>query len=228
MIQWFEELFSAYPFIDYLLRILLALVLGFSIGFERKSRAKEAGIRTHAIVAVGAALYMIISKYGFADVGDFDASRVASQIVAGVGFLGAGMIMHQRQAIHGLTTAAGIWATAAIGMAAAAGMWQVAIGATVLIIGVQILLHANISFFRMKRYFSYKVAFVEEDGAHEKIRSIFGVDKFSRLKTEKRDGKFYSVVTIKTDKELTDSELSTVLSANEFVMSCESFSDDVD
>lgn len=228
MIEWLKEFFSAYPYVDYLLRILLALVLGFSIGFERKSRAKEAGIRTHAIVAVGAALYMIISKYGFGDVGDFDASRVASQIVAGVGFLGAGMIMHQRQAIHGLTTAAGIWATAAIGMAAAAGMWQVAIGATVLIIGVQILLHANFAFFRMKRYFSYKVSFVEEDGAHEKLRSIFGVDKFSRLKTEKRDGKFYSVVTIKTDKELTDSELSTVLKENEFVVTCESFSDDVD
>lgn len=215
-------------YVDYLLRILLALVLGFCIGFERKSRAKEAGIRTHALVAVGAALFTIISKYGFADSGDFDGARVAAQIVAGVGFLGAGMIMHQRQVIHGLTTAAGIWATAGVGMAAAAGLWEVAIGTTVLMIGVQVLLHANIKFFLMKRYFSYKVNYYESENAQENLRKIFGVEKFSRLKIEKREEELVSVATIRTEKEISDSEISKIISENDFIMSMESFSSDTE
>lgn len=221
-----EEFLLKYPFVDYLLRILVALILGFSIGFERKSRAKEAGIRTHAIVAVGAALFTVISKYGFG--GDYDSSRVAAQVVAGVGFLGAGMIMHQRHVIHGLTTAAGIWATAGVGMAAAAGMYGVAIGSTILIIGVQILLHANIKFFKMKRYFTYKIAFTEKEGACEKLYAVFGVDRFTRLKTERKETGCVCVATVKTDKDLSDEEIANVLLKNDFVISCESFSDEID
>ena len=93
----------------YLVRILYAVVLGFAIGFERKLRFKEAGIRTHTIVCAGSALIMVVSKYAFSDSPDFDASRVAAQIVSGIGFLGAGMIIYRRQAVHGLTTAAGVW-----------------------------------------------------------------------------------------------------------------------
>lgn len=215
-------------YVDYLLRILLALVLGFCIGFERKSRAKEAGIRTHALVAVGAALFTIISKYGFTDLGDVDGARIAAQIVAGVGFLGAGMIMHQRQVIHGLTTAAGIWATAGVGMAAAAGLWEVAIGTTVLMIGVQVLLHANIKFFLMKRYYSYKVNYYESENAQESLRKIFGVEKFSRLKIEKREEELVSVATIRTEKDIPDSEISKIISENEFIISMESFSSDTE
>ncbi len=215
-------------YVDYLLRILLALVLGFCIGFERKSRAKEAGIRTHALVAVGAALFTIISKYGFTDLGDVDGARIAAQIVAGVGFLGAGMIMHQRQVIHGLTTAAGIWATAGVGMAAAAGLWEVAIGTTVLMIGVQVLLHANIKFFLMKRYYSYKVNYYESENAQVSLRKIFGVEKFSRLKIEKREEELVSVATIRTEKDIPDSEISKIISENEFIISMESFSSDTE
>ena len=89
------------------MRILYAVILGFAIGFERKLRFKEAGIRTHTIVCGGSALIMVVSKYAFADSPDYDASRVAAQIVSGIGFLGAGMIIYRRQAVHGLTTAAG-------------------------------------------------------------------------------------------------------------------------
>ena len=104
------------------LRILFAGLLGAAIGFERKNRNKLAGVRTHAIVALGAALMMVVSKYGFPDVDKFDASRVASQIVSGVGFLGAGIIfVKNNTSVSGLTTAAGIWATAGVGMSMGAG-----------------------------------------------------------------------------------------------------------
>ena len=94
---------------EFALRILLAGLLGAAIGFERKNRNKLAGVRTHAIVALGAALIMVVSKYGFYDMDKFDASRVAAQIVSGVGFLGAGIIfVRNNNSVSGLTTAAGI------------------------------------------------------------------------------------------------------------------------
>jgi putative Mg2+ transporter-C (MgtC) family protein len=105
----------------------LALVLSAAIGLEREIRQKSAGLRTHTLVGVGAALFMLISKYGFTDVLRpglvvLDPSRVAAQIVSGVGFLGAGLIFVRRDSVRGLTTAAGIWVTAAVGSAAAAGL----------------------------------------------------------------------------------------------------------
>jgi putative Mg2+ transporter-C (MgtC) family protein len=105
----------------------LALLLSVVIGLEREMRQKSAGLRTYTLVGVGAALFMLISKYGFTDVLEprlivLDPSRVAAQIVTGVGFLGAGLIFVRRDAVRGLTTAAGIWVTAAIGSAAGAGL----------------------------------------------------------------------------------------------------------
>lgn len=134
--------------LEFLVRILLAGICGGIIGYERKSRNKEAGIRTHLIVASGAALIMIVSKYGFSDIlGDkgiaLDPSRIAAQIVTGVGFLGAGMIFMRKNTISGLTTAAGIWATSAIGMAIGSGLYLLGIATAVLIVLVQIILHQN-------------------------------------------------------------------------------------
>ena len=107
--------------LKYLISILVSVILGFAIGYERKLRFKEAGIRTHTIVCVGSALIMVVSKYGFGDSIEADASRVAAQIVSGIGFLGAGIIIYRKHEIHGLTTAAGVWATSGVGMAAGAG-----------------------------------------------------------------------------------------------------------
>lgn len=134
--------------LEFLLRLIVAGVCGSLIGYERKNRLKEAGVRTHMIVALGAALIMIVSKYGFADVVrlkgyGLDPSRVAAQIVSGIGFLGAGMIFVRRQAVSGLTTAAGVWTTAGIGMAIGAKLYFVGIAATVLVLLVQIGLHRN-------------------------------------------------------------------------------------
>ncbi|MFI5084548.1 MAG: MgtC/SapB family protein [Actinomycetales bacterium] len=117
--------------------LLLAFVLSSMIGLERQLRRKSAGLRTQAIVGTTAALLLLVSKYGFTDVlivGHIvlDPSRVAAQIVSGVGFLGAGLILTKRGAVRGLTTAAAVWETAAIGMAAGAGLWLLAMVVTAL------------------------------------------------------------------------------------------------
>ena len=121
---------------EFFLRIVLASVCGILIGFERSKRLKEAGVRTHCMVACGAALMMIVSKYGFAD-----ASRIASQVVSGVGFLGAGVIFRTGVSIKGLTTAAGLWTTSAVGLALGAGMYIIGITGTLLIVLEQFLMH---------------------------------------------------------------------------------------
>lgn len=114
----------------------LGLLLSAVIGLEREVRQKSAGLRTHSLVGVGAALFMLVSKYGFSDVlhaGQVvvDPSRVAAQIVTGIGFLGAGLIFVRRDSVHGLTTAASVWVTAAVGAAAGAGLPLLAAAATV-------------------------------------------------------------------------------------------------
>ena len=124
-----------------LLRIVLSAFVGYFIGYERKNREKNAGMRTHAIVCMGAALIMIVSKYSFRDIPDYDASRVAAQIVSGVGFLGAGIIFIRNNTVSGLTTAAGIWATAGVGMAIGAGSCLLGICSGVLIVITQMILH---------------------------------------------------------------------------------------
>lgn len=127
--------------VELLLRIVIAGLCGILIGFERKNRFKVAGIKTHMIVCLASALMMIISKYGFADVASHDSSRIAAQIVSGVGFLGAGMIFVKNQNVQGLTTAAGIWATAGIGMAIGAGMYIIGLASAILILIFQLGAH---------------------------------------------------------------------------------------
>ena len=123
--------------VEMVLRLVLAGVLGGIIGAEREYRAKVAGTRTHLLVALGAALMMLVSRNGFGGVGD--PGRVAAQIVSGIGFIGAGAIMVNKHAVHGLTTAAGIWVAAGIGMAIAAGLYVLGIAATVLsLLGLEV------------------------------------------------------------------------------------------
>ena len=115
---------------DMLIRIALAGILGGLIGLERQMRAKEAGLRTHILVGIGSAMFMLVSKYGFADMltNDhvaLDPSRIAAQVVSGMGFLGAGTIIIQKQIVKGLTTAAGLWVTAAIGLVIGSGMYEI-------------------------------------------------------------------------------------------------------
>jgi len=114
--------------LNMVLRILLALVLGGAVGYQRQWEGKGAGLRTHILISVGSALFTVISIYGFGE----DPARIASGIVAGIGFLGAGTIMKtEGGSVKGLTTAASIWITAAIGLAAGAGMTLIAAVATI-------------------------------------------------------------------------------------------------
>ena len=105
------------------IRLLIAGVLGAIIGYERELRSKGAGIRTHVLVALGSALFMIISQYGFENAARFDAARVAAGVVGGLGFLGGGIIMKNKR-VNGLTTAAGLWVTGAIGLSAGCGLFE--------------------------------------------------------------------------------------------------------
>ncbi|MEN5015587.1 MgtC/SapB family protein [Erwinia sp. Eh17-17] len=123
--------------VDLLIRIALAGALGGLIGLERQLRAKEAGLRTHILVGIGSAMFMIVSKYGFGDIlaqshVGLDPSRIAAQVVSGMGFLGAGTIIIQKQIVKGLTTAAGLWVTAAIGLVIGSGMYEIGIYGTLL------------------------------------------------------------------------------------------------
>lgn len=121
------------------LRLAVALFLGGMIGLEREYRSKDAGFRTHFLVAMGSALFCIVSQYGFG-IDLKDSSRVAAQVVSGIGFLGAGTIIFQRNMVRGLTTAAGLWVTAAIGLACGTGMFMAAaITTAMVLIGLEIL-----------------------------------------------------------------------------------------
>lgn len=139
--------------LEFFIRILLAGIMGAVIGLERSGRKKEAGIRTHIIIAITSAVFMILSKYAFLDMDDFsgtlgakgaDPSRIASQVVSGISFLCAGVIFRQGKFnIQGLTTAAGMWATASVGMAIGAGMYWMGVLETLLLLVMQIVLHVH-------------------------------------------------------------------------------------
>jgi len=123
----------------FVIRLLVATAMGAAIGLEREYHAKEAGLRTHLLVALGSCLFMILSIYGFdfmlgRDHVSFDPSRIAAQVVTGIGFIGAGTIILQKQVVRGLTTAAGLWVTAAIGLACGNGMYWVALVATAIVL----------------------------------------------------------------------------------------------
>lgn len=125
--------------LDLALRLTVGLVLGAIIGFERELHRQPAGFRTHSLVSLGAALFTVVSAYGFS--GDLvDPTRIAAQIVSGIGFIGAGTILQHRGHIRGLTTAASLWSVAAIGTAAGAGLYSVSVVGTVLILIVLSLL----------------------------------------------------------------------------------------
>lgn len=150
MVALFQEVFDFFGAtrLEYALRILLATALGAVIGIERSLRLKEAGFRTHCIIACTAALFMILSKYAFTDLlpgigqGGADATMIACQVVNGINFLGAGIIFQSKDSsIFGLTTATGIWATAAVGLACGSGLYAVAAFSAALIVFLPFFMH---------------------------------------------------------------------------------------
>ena len=173
------EFFSGYSTAVLVIRLILAGVCGGIIGVERTLRQKDAGFRTHIVVAMGAALMIIISKYGFFDLVGLDdtlridASRVASNIITGISFLGAGMIFVKGTSIKGLTTAAGIWVTAAVGMAMGAGIYAVSFIAVLLLLLVQIVFHKFlIGFDKVLANDNLVPCFIQLDNNPEAIREL--------------------------------------------------------
>jgi putative Mg2+ transporter-C (MgtC) family protein len=204
-----------------LIDLLLSVLLGFIIGMERKIRLKEAGIRTHTIVCLGSALMMVVSRYAFGELSD--PSRVAAQIVSGVGFLGAGIIVYKKYEVHGLTTAAGVWATAGIGMACGGQLYIIAVGGAFLMIIAQFVFHLPIPVFNQKKSYAVKIEFLQTCDENKKVKEIFAVKRFNQLviKREER-GMVYSA-TLNTNKEFSSSYLNEVMEANSFICSIERY-----
>lgn len=195
------------------LDLLLASFLGFLIGLERKFRSKEAGIRTHTVVCFGSALMMLISKYAFGD--EVDTSRVAAQIVTGIGFLGAGIIVYKKNIAHGLTTAAGVWATAGVGMACGGGLWLVAIISALILVAIQWILHRKI--FRNKRLYSIKIVFTETDNEREQVKQLFNIERYNKLVVERSDDKLVYRAYLNTEIEYRSYELNDIMKKYDFI-----------
>lgn len=196
-----------YQNIEFLVKMILATSMGAIIGFERKSRNKEAGIRTHAIVCLASALMIIVSKYGFFDVDEYDAARVAAQVVSGIGFLGAGLIFIKNNAVNGLTTAAGIWATAGIGLAMGAGLYGVAISGTFLIVIIQTLMHKDTFLNKDHLTITFEISLEDSFNTIREIRSC--LERFrleiQNVEVVKKSRsvivRFYTVVPLDFERE---------------------------
>ena len=163
----------------YLFRIILAILAGAVIGYEREHRVKVAGLRTHILISMASALMMIISKYAFFDVLaqaavpglSLDVSRVAAGIIAGMGIFSGGIVfIGKRGNVSGLTTAAGIWATIGIGMVIGAGMYTVGIGSVILVEAVQFVLHHDLSIYRHAIIANVVFAFDDPDIGYDKLQ----------------------------------------------------------
>lgn len=204
--------------LEIMLSLLLSIALGFIIGLERKYRLKEAGIRTHTIVCFGSALMMVVSKNAFG--ADADAARVAAQIVSGIGFIGAGMIVYRQHEVRGLTTAAGVWTTAGIGMACGSTerlMYIIAVGATVLMVAVQFILHLPYPFFSTRKTYSVKIEFVQTVDENLQIKELFGTDRFNKLVITRENGQTIYSATLNTEKEYSSSRLNEIMQEHSFI-----------
>ena len=188
------------PTLLYSLRLVFAAALGAVIGFEREWRAKEAGLRTHFLVAMGSALVMIVSKYGFTDLtlpdGSFfpgirggDPARVAAQVISGISFLGAGVIVLHKRFIMGLTTAATIWTTSAIGLAVGGGLYVVPCVATALVLlGLEAGRLADRHIGRARREVCVVFTAPDDDASHAAIAALKGARAIvSSYSTEPHD-----------------------------------------
>ncbi|MBS5989211.1 MgtC/SapB family protein [Anaerococcus hydrogenalis] len=172
-------------------RLFLSCFIGVMIGLEREFKGKFAGIRTHTIVALGSALAMIVSKYGFFDSSHYDAQRIAAQVVSGIGFLGGGLIFIKKDYISGLRTAAGIWTTAIIGMSIGAGMYAVGITASLVILLLQLFFNEDYGLFKfMKKPYTLDIVLdgpesIEKINKYLKSQNIKFVEKSINYKEDK-------------------------------------------
>ena len=201
-----KEIFDALIVLDgtfqiwkLLVRVAGAILAGFIIGLECRSRSKDAGIKTHTLLCLTACLLMIISKYGFYELSKFegiqyDASRVSSTIISGLCFMGAGMVFYKQDAIKGLTTAVSLCLTISIGMCFGSGLIVTGCIVTATVICLQLILHQDKGIFRNKKLIVVSAKFYDEEGYIEHFKEIFGIDHFVTFKITKEGEK--SVVEV--------------------------------
>lgn len=206
--------------LEYFIRILLAGICGAIIGLERRKRFKDAGIRTHLILSIGCAVIMIVSKYAFSDVLDYDAARVASNIISGVGFLGAGVIFVKSGSVRGLTTAAGIWTTAAIGMAIGAGFYFLGIGVTILLVLLQLLLYRMVPALESIEVAELLIKAKRTPDILETIKAQLDKNNIyiSTMKVKKLDKELEIRFSVKVQKDHSMQGLFELLSANDDII----------
>ena len=224
LVEYFSKQINLWQYLDFFIRILVACVCGAAIGFERSKRLKNAGLRTHIMVCCAAALMMIVSKYGFMDLTDAaggifngtrgaDPARIAAQVVSGISFLGAGVIFKHGASIKGLTTAAGIWATAGIGLAIGAGMYGIGLFAMVVVVVIQFVMHKFK--FAVESWTDNKLDFnIQEDGTFQK-EFLARLENWNTQLEEieidnagdSTDGQFHYSVVIKTPSDFPVDEI---------------------
>lgn len=187
------------------LRLFAALVCGAVVGFERKKRAKKAGIRTHCLVALGAAIFAVVSKYGFIDLmtpgNDADIARVAANVVTGVSFLGTGVIFLRNKSVSGLTTAAGIWSVSAIGLAIGCGLYTVGAVGTVCMVICQYVIYRPLRKIEGHTPRQVQARLAPGDGLVEEFIGIMrGIDKEVSISslTNHPDGSVDIVFSLRT------------------------------
>ena len=225
VINTFISTFKLESFFPYLLGLVTAVVCGALIGVERTFRQKEAGIRTHIIVALGSALIMIVSKYGFFDIVgladhvNLDGSRLAAQVVTGISFLGAGIIVF-KGTVKGLTTAAGVWTTAGIGLAAGAGMYGIAVYATLILLIVQIVIHKILPVENTSTT-AVSMKLKDDPEAIESITNLFKENEYVLISSsvEKKNEKYVCLFTIRAKSHINPDDISKIFSGNEYVLS---------
>ena len=192
---------------DIILRLLLAALCGSLIGIEREYRAKEAGLRTHFLLCVGSALFTVVSIYGFGGPERQETARVAAQIVSGIGFLGAGTIVIHKRFVIGLTTAAGLWTTAAIGMAAGCGLRIIAVGGAVLtLMGFEFLRHISHRIGHIKRQIELVFITGDSDSARAAAAQLAkaGYIMLSYSSSRALDGRIRVRITVETPEKQSD------------------------
>lgn len=212
---------------DYTLRLFLACICGAVIGFERTKRFKEAGLRTHIIVCLAAALMMIVSKYGFADLAkgsEFlqgthgtDPARIAAQVISGISFLGAGIIFHNNNSVRGLTTAAGIWATAGIGLALGAGMYYLGILVTVIVAVIQLYLYKHLIGADGLKTSQIRFSVSNSDQIRKAVKEFFNNLNVETMESQieyDQQGNVNYEITVRTTRDITIDEVNDMLTAN--------------
>lgn len=206
---------------EMLLRVMLACICGGIIGAERNRRQKDAGTRTHLVVGLGAALFMLVSKYGFFDIigtgMNADATRIASTIVTGVSFLGAGVIFTKGTSIKGLTTSAGIWATAAVGCALGAGMYFVGIAVTGILLLFQIVLHKYLHKIETAASVEISITASNQSGKFDEITALLGENEIhvESLKLKRNpEGTTTCIMSARHANDLSLSDIGEIMKRN--------------